>query len=94
MKTPEEFLESNGLVTRTLDRAALIAAFQREMDAGLAGKPSSLKMIPTFTGTPGEIKKDTPIAVLDAGGTNLRGATVAIAERKAVVKTWKRRSTS
>ena len=79
MQTPEEFLESNGLVTRTLDRAALIASFQREMDAGLAGKPSSLKMIPTFTGTTGEIKKDTPIAVLDAGGTNLRGATVAIA---------------
>ena len=54
MQTPEEFLESNGLVTRTLDRAALIGAFQREMDAGLAGQPSSLKMIPTFTGTTGE----------------------------------------
>ena len=78
MKTPEEFLESNGLVTRTLDRAALIAAFQREMDAGLAGQPSSLKMIPTFTGTTGEIKKDTPIAVLDAGGTNFRGAIVSV----------------
>ena len=26
MQTPEEFLESNGLATATLDRAALIAA--------------------------------------------------------------------
>ena len=30
MQTPEEFLESNGLATTTLDRAALIAAFQKE----------------------------------------------------------------
>ena len=78
MQTPEEFLESNGLATASLDREALIAAFQKEMEAGLAGAPSSLKMIPTFTSPYGEIKKDTPVTVLDAGGTNLRGATVTI----------------
>ncbi len=78
MQTPEEFLESNGLATASLDREALIAAFQKEMEAGLAGEPSSLKMIPTFTSPYGEIKKDTPVTVLDAGGTNLRGATVTI----------------
>ena len=78
MMTPEEFLESNGLATATLDRAALIAAFQKEMEAGLAGQPSSLKMIPTYTSPYGDIKKDTPVTVLDAGGTNFRGATVTI----------------
>ncbi len=78
MQTPEEFLESNGLATTSLDRASLIAAFQKEMEAGLAGRPSSLKMIPTYTSPYGEIKKDTPVTVLDAGGTNLRGATVTI----------------
>ena len=78
MQTPEEFLESNGLVTASLDREALIAAFQKEMEAGLAGAASSLKMIPTFTSPYGEVKKDTPVTVLDAGGTNLRGATVTI----------------
>ena len=78
MQTPEEFLESNGLTTATLDRAALIAAFQKEMEAGLAGEPSSLKMIPTFTSPTGEVRKDTPVTVLDAGGTNLRGATVTV----------------
>ena len=78
MQTPEEFLESNGLTTATLDRAALIAAFQKEMEAGLAGEPSSLKMIPTFTSSTGEVRKDTPVTVLDAGGTNLRGATVTV----------------
>ncbi len=78
MQTPEEFLEVNGLATASLDRAALVAAFQREMEAGLAGEPSSLKMIPTFTSPYGEIKRDTPVLVLDAGGTNLRGGTVTI----------------
>ncbi len=78
MQTPEEFLESNGLATASLDREALIAAFQKEMEAGLAGGASSLKMIPTFTSPYGDIKKDTPVTVLDAGGTNLRGATVTI----------------
>ena len=78
MQTPEEFLESNGLATAALDRAALVATFQKEMEAGLAGRPSSLKMIPTYTSPYGEIKKDTPVTVLDAGGTNLRGATVTI----------------
>ena len=78
MQTPEEFLESNGLATASLDRAGLIAAFQKEMEAGLAGEPSSLKMIPTYTSPCGDITKDTPVTVLDAGGTNLRGATVTI----------------
>ena len=31
MQTPEEFLEANGLETRTVDRAGLVAAFQKEM---------------------------------------------------------------
>ena len=78
MQTPEEFLESNGLATRSLDRAGLIAAFQKEMEAGLAGEPSSLKMIPTFTSPYGDVAKDTPVTVLDAGGTNFRAGTVTI----------------
>lgn len=77
MKTPEEFLEANGFVSANLDRMALVSAFQKEMDAGLAGAGSSLAMIPTYVSPYGELKKDTPVTVLDAGGTNLRGATVS-----------------
>ncbi len=76
MKTPEEFLEDNGFEVRTLDRAALLAAFQREMEEGLAGRPSSLQMIPSYVSPEGELRRDVPVTVLDAGGTNLRGATV------------------
>ena len=78
MQTPEEFLLANGFLSSTIDRAALIATFQKEMEAGLAGEPSSLRMIPTFTSPYGEIKKDTAVTVLDAGGTNFRAGAVTI----------------
>ena len=80
MKTPEEFLESNGFLVRTLNRAALLTAFNLEMEEGLAGRPSSLKMIPTYVSPEGELRRDTPVTVLDAGGTNLRAATVEFPE--------------
>ena len=76
MKTPEEFLESNGFSASTLDRAALLAAFGHEMEEGLAGRPSSLRMLPSYISPEGELRHDVPVTVLDAGGTNLRGATV------------------
>ncbi len=79
MKTPEEFLESNGFVTAAeLDRQALLASFISEMEKGLKGEPSSLMMIPTFVGVSGKIPEGSSAAVLDAGGTNFRGAIVSI----------------
>ena len=77
MQTPEEFLEANGFVSQSLDRTALVATFLKEMEAGLKGEPSSLAMIPTYVSPTGELKRDTPVAVLDAGGTNLRAGTVS-----------------
>ena len=78
MQTPEEFLESNGFVSAGLDRDAMIDSFLKEMDAGLAGRDSSLAMIPAYLSPYGEVEKDTPVTVLDAGGTNLRGAVITI----------------
>ena len=78
MQTPEEFLESNGFVSSKLDRSALTDAFLKEMEAGLEGRESSLAMIPAYLSPYGEVEKDTPVTVLDAGGTNLRGAVIAI----------------
>ena len=77
MQTPEEFLETNGFVSKQLDRSALVSAFLKEMEAGLKGEKSSLAMIPTYVTPTGELKRDTPVSVLDAGGTNLRGGTVS-----------------
>jgi hexokinase len=50
----------------------LLASFRSEMDAGLAGEASSLEMIPAFVGTSHDVPQGPPVAVIDAGGTNLR----------------------
>ena len=79
MKTPEEFLQENGFVLAAdLDRQAMIATFLSEMEKGLAGQPSSLRMIPAYVGVDGKIPAGTKVAVLDAGGTNFRSAIVSI----------------
>ncbi len=74
----ETFLKRNGLDVDGIDREGLLRAFEEEMDAGLAGRPSSLMMIPSFVSINKPVKIDTPVVVLDAGGTNLRAAVVKI----------------
>jgi hexokinase len=79
MKTPEEFLTENGFtLAKDIDRAGLIATFLSEMEKGLAGEPSSLRMIPTYVGVHGRIPQGAKAAVLDAGGTNFRSGIVSI----------------
>ena len=79
MKTPEEFLKENGFVSAAeTDRQGLITAFLSEMDKGLKGEESSLRMIPAYVGVAGKIPQGAKAAVLDAGGTNFRSAVVSI----------------
>ena len=79
MKTPEEFLQENGFVLAAdLDRQAMIATFISEMEKGLKGEESSLRMIPAYVGVDGKIPAGSKVAVLDAGGTNFRSAIVSI----------------
>jgi hexokinase len=74
----ETFLKQNGLDVDGIDREGLLKTFEEEMAAGLAGKPSSLMMIPSFISIDKPVKTNTPVLVLDAGGTNLRAAVVKI----------------
>ena len=79
MKTPEEFLKDNGFVPAAeIDRAKLLASFLDEMERGLKGEPSSLRMIPAYVGVDGRIPAGAKAAVLDAGGTNFRSAVVSV----------------
>ena len=79
MKTPEEFLEENGFtVAEKIDRQGMISTFLSEMEKGLKGEASSLRMIPTYVGVDGKIPQGAKAAVLDAGGTNFRSAVVSI----------------
>ncbi|MCR4441318.1 MAG: hexokinase [Peptococcaceae bacterium] len=56
---------------------AVAGDFKAEMEAGLAGKPGSLKMLPSYLGIPTGEEKGTFLA-LDFGGTNVRLMTVSL----------------
>ena len=70
------FLGKNGMDPAALDVAAEVERFLAEMERGLRGERSSLKMIPTFIETAGEVPRGRPVIAVDAGGTNLRVAVV------------------
>jgi hexokinase len=77
--TPEEFLQANGFTMASdIDRQGMIATFLSEMEKGLKGEESSLRMIPAYVGVDGKIPQGSKAAVLDAGGTNFRSAIVSI----------------
>ena len=59
------------------DIRGMIGHFHREMERGLAGEQSSLKMIPTFASRPTGKEKGN-FLTLDLGGTNLRVLEVAL----------------
>ena len=57
-----------------------IRNFMDEMEEGLAGRQSSLPMIPTYLGIGNADKYRKPVLVIDAGGTNLRAAAVCFTD--------------
>lgn len=74
------FLRQHRLSASSVDVAAVQAAFLGEMEAGLAGKPSSLAMIPTYVTIDKPVPANTAVTVMDAGGTNLRVGTVRFSD--------------
>jgi len=82
------FLKDNGMYHEDIDMDMCCDIFLEEMREGLAGRDSSLAMIPTYieVGSPlgdasrRDIPIDKPVIVLDAGGTNFRAATVYFGE--------------
>jgi len=76
MKNVEDFLKLHKLRVSDIDLANLVAIFTDEMEKGLAGKKSSLRMIPTYIEAENEFMKDIPVLAIDAGGTNFRAALI------------------
>lgn len=74
MTIPEFFRKHD--FSAAVDADALLAEFDRQMEDGLAGRPSSLAMIPSWLDASREVPVESPVIVLDAGGTNLRVAVV------------------
>jgi hexokinase len=76
MQRISRFLHDHGLDVAAIDPEAMLRDFDREMARGLDGAPDALPMIPAFITIDRPVPPDTRVAVLDAGGTNLRAATV------------------
>lgn len=75
-KDIDTFLREKGMHYDTIDMMAEMTAFRRQMEDGLAGKPSSLLMLPAFITVDNALSSGEEVIVMDAGGTNLRVATV------------------
>ena len=71
------FLQRHGMDSGRIDLTRCTGEFLRAMRDGLAGRPSSLLMIPTYLtgGTP--LPAGESVLVMDAGGTNFRIAEVS-----------------
>lgn len=72
----EAFLSAHGMLYRDLDADQMLRHFLGEMERGLAGGESTLKMIPTYLREDGTPPAGEPVIVIDIGGTNVRIAVV------------------
>ena len=87
-----DFLRDAGMDAGDIDLGATVDHMMREMALGLEGGSSSLAMIPTYIDADAEILSGERAVVLDAGGTNLRGALVGFTdEGRAEIEGFTRR---
>ncbi len=75
-----EFLKEHRLGEEYVDSNSVLSLFFSEMDKGLCGEKSSLKMIPTYARRPSELKRGENVIVMDAGGTNFRTCLVSFGD--------------
>jgi len=76
MTKAKDFLKAHKMTADDINIKELVNTFLSEMDKGLAGKESSLLMLPTYIEAEGEVKANDPVIAIDAGGTNFRVAKV------------------
>lgn len=67
-----KFLKRHRMSWEGLDLILESKAFCKEMEAGLCGDPSTLKMLPSYIDPSIETRKDQEVVVVDAGGTHFR----------------------
>ena len=90
-KPAQEFMHSRSMTADQVDMEQSVQAFLSEMEKGLAGSDSSLHMIPTYLNSQGDLPLNTPVIVLDAGGTNFRVAQVQFnSEGKALIEKFQK----
>ncbi len=89
----QAWLKAQMVAADAYDADGLVDRFLSEMTGGLNGEASSLAMIPAYVSTTGTVPADTPVAVIDAGGTNLRmGIAHFDAERQIQLSSFNKQS--
>lgn len=83
MEQLQQFFIKHQLSPEVLDYEELTQSFITAMNDGLSGKESSIKMLPTYCYGDGVPALNTPVAVIDAGGTNFRRVLVTLTENGA-----------
>lgn len=83
MNKLNQLLNIYGLKNDSLDVDQLLSNFNSEMEAGLKNKPSSLAMLNSYLSLPKSWSTET-VAIIDAGGTNLRIGLGSLNEDKSV----------
>lgn len=80
MKKISQFLKKYNIRSEDTSLENLAAAFISEMEKGLDGSGSSLRMIPTYIEADNRFRTRVPVTAIDAGGTNFRAANVMFTE--------------
>lgn len=75
------FLRKYKMYFEDIDIHKYVDLFLDEMQRGLVGEESSLKMFPTFIQFRNKIPANKPVIVLDAGGTNFRSAVITFNDK-------------
>ena len=73
-RTSRAFLEKYGMLPELVDPSVCSDMICEDMKKGLAGEHSFMPMIPTYLVNDGDVPKNEPVIVIDAGGTNFRCA--------------------
>ena len=90
--TAEQFLRRHDMYYEQMPFDELVELYREEMAAGLAGRESTLYMLPSYIRSDAEPVRNRSVLVLDAGGTNLRSGRVHFDDRgRPVVEMLKKR---
>jgi hexokinase len=81
MKQGFVFLKEHAMRAEDVDIQQVIDLITDDMLKGLAGKESSLRMIPTYIEADNNFLKGVSVVAIDAGGTNFRAANVRFDEK-------------
>jgi len=76
----KEFFRYYGMDPDSIDMDECTTHFIEEMEESLAGRKSSLPMLPSYMGVEKPLPENKRVVVLDAGGTHFRVATVRFSE--------------